>query len=173
MASTVHPSRVAEAAAKNLSMLYVMEAAHGDHCSMMWWALWTYFWGGVLFCMSGIFLYWYSGVYVGITFLVRAPCMACLGCSPACCYVRPSCVCVEVSMHLSSCLRHVHWHEARYIQHVQSGSLRDRRGRQQPELAMSSILAQLEVLLLPPSQPSDIEWAAYVLHTPLSSLSAR
>merc|ERR1712130_904358 len=28
--------------------------------SMMWWALFTYFWGGVCFCMSGIFLYWYS-----------------------------------------------------------------------------------------------------------------
>lgn len=28
--------------------------------SMMWWSLHTYFWGGVGFCLSGIFLYWYS-----------------------------------------------------------------------------------------------------------------
>ncbi|KAK9790137.1 hypothetical protein WJX73_005894 [Symbiochloris irregularis] len=35
--------------------------------SLMWWALWTYWWGGVLFCMSGIFLYWYSDTYVAIS----------------------------------------------------------------------------------------------------------
>ena len=23
--------------------------------SLMWWGLWLYFWGGVLFCMTGIF----------------------------------------------------------------------------------------------------------------------
>jgi len=27
---------------------------------MMYWVIWLYFWGGVLFCMSGIFLCWYS-----------------------------------------------------------------------------------------------------------------
>lgn len=35
--------------------------------SLMWWALWAYFWGGVCFFMSGLFLYWYNGLYVGIT----------------------------------------------------------------------------------------------------------
>ncbi|KAK9818817.1 hypothetical protein WJX74_005260 [Apatococcus lobatus] len=30
--------------------------------SMMWWAMWTHWWGGVCFCMTGIFLYWYNPI---------------------------------------------------------------------------------------------------------------
>ncbi|KAK9902002.1 hypothetical protein WJX75_000875 [Coccomyxa subellipsoidea] len=30
--------------------------------SMLWWALWLYFWGGVGFCMGGIQLYWDSPI---------------------------------------------------------------------------------------------------------------
>ena len=28
--------------------------------SLMWWALWLYFWGGVGFCAVGIFYFWQS-----------------------------------------------------------------------------------------------------------------
>ncbi|KAK9863525.1 hypothetical protein WJX84_001657 [Apatococcus fuscideae] len=33
-----------------------------DWTSMMWWAMWTHWWGGVCFCMTGIFLYWYNPI---------------------------------------------------------------------------------------------------------------
>ncbi len=31
-------------------------------CSLMWWAMWTHWWAGLLFFMSGVFLYWDSPV---------------------------------------------------------------------------------------------------------------
>ena len=40
--------------------LLVRPASVKPVCSLMWWALWLYFWGGAGFLGVGIFYYWQS-----------------------------------------------------------------------------------------------------------------
>lgn len=35
--------------------------------SLKWWGLWSYFWGGVLFALGGIVLYWFSPANMAIS----------------------------------------------------------------------------------------------------------